>query len=183
MPHNKVVFDWFDDNLDFFRPMSSMLYVGWRKRSSLWWLEDFGPKCGVEKFGLVEIFPTNLRDFGDENKEGVLTYNNDIADYEKFGREDEWHTVFWDHGPEHALSKEWLVEVTNMLKKNFKCIIYVCPWGSCPQDSSYGNAREEHAVTIYEKDFEDLGFQFIKTFNKVDTRASGEIVGVWKRGE
>lgn len=179
MPHNKVVFDWFDESVDLFKPMPSMLYVGWRKGSKMWPFEKFGPECGAEKIGLVEIFKANIDQFPMEN---VIKYNCDIADYEKYCQDHDWHTVFWDHGPEHALNKEWLESVTNMLKDNIQRIIYVCPWGDCPQEASYGNHREKHAVTIYEEDFKDLGFDLIKTFNKKDTRASGEILGVWENG-
>jgi len=180
MPHNKVAFDWMDENWQIFKPMDSIVNVGWRKGSDTIWVDRFGPKCGATKFGLIEIFKENYQLFSHDK---VIAYHADLADFETVCANENWHTVFWDHGPEHAQSEEQLVEITKMLKRNVQQIIYACPWGHCPQNASYGNKYEEHAVTFLESTVELLEMDSYKTFNYVNTHASGEIISWWKKNK
>jgi len=178
MPHNKPAYDWLDNSVEKFTPTSSFLYVGWRKGSYLHWV-DYAKKLGAERIGLLEIFKPNLAQF---DVEGIEKHLGDIADLHKMFEKDEWHTVHWDHGPEHALNEEWLGEVTKMLKKNVKRIIYGCPWGLCPQKASYGNDREEHAVTVTKEMLEGFDME-VAAFNTPDTGAGGELIGWWERDD
>lgn len=181
MPHTKAVFDWLDENTSSILPVNEIktyLYVGWCKVTKDWWMTTFVDNIGAEKIGLLEAFEGNFKEFGNRNPGHVEATCGNIKDFEKLYAKDQWDLVYWDHGPEHAESFEMLEDVTTILKKNVKMILYACPWGDCPQEKLYGNDLEKHSVSVYEKHFTDMGME-VKTFGKVDTHAAGELVAWW----
>ena len=176
MPHNKIAFDWLESKVDLFKPTSSMLYVGWRSRSSMWWLDSFAPSIDCSCVGLVEAHKGNFLQF---NREIRSKYLGRIEEVVKEFEVGEWDLLFWDHGPEHAESETSLITATIEFKSIFNKILYACPWGHCSNDAS-GNPHEKHGVTIYEETFKKMGLNVI-TFNKPDSNAKGELIAWWER--
>lgn len=180
MPHNKVAFDWLEENVDLFVPTESMLYVGWRPRSKDWWYTFFGPAIGTKRIGLIEAFEGNFSAFC---VDGVEKFLGDVRKIDEAFERDEWDMVFWDHGPEHAGDENDLRDATILLQDWTSIVLYACPWGTCPQGASNGNKYEEHGVSVYPEFLEGLGMT-TKTFgNGPDRGANSEIVAWWKRDD
>jgi len=180
MPHTKRAFNWMEEHIDIFKKLEpkSFLYVGHRV-TKRWWHEKFCAELGVERKGLVEIFPDNIAiakmELKDDNIEII---QNDVRCIDKFAVEGEWDIVFWDHGPEHC-DEEDLDPATTILKQYVgKALIYCCPWGRWPQGILYENEWERHRTSVQPEMFERNGMTTVTTGEET-VAGEGELIGYW----
>lgn len=182
MPHVKAAFEKMEELIPLFKGVGakSLLYVGWRHDCHPWWYRKFAPSLGIQKIGIVEVFPPNIADARQKASDGnfgepgnVDIYACDIRNILESGLQD-YDVIFWDHGPEHV-SQADLEKTTPALKGKCKILIYSCPWGSWPQGADGGNEHEKHMWDVEPEVFKNLGMEFC-TVGKSGQVNLGEII-------
>lgn len=184
MPHTKVVFDALENNAEWFKKRAgepkSLLYVGWRHDARPWWYDVFCKKLGVEKVGVLEIFPKNIDDLEQEVWAGryeVKPILGDVRNINAYVNKDEYDVIFWDHGPEHV-SWEDLQKTTPLLYDwAGRLVLYCCPWGEWPQGIEDNNEHEIHRNYVTKEQFLELGLSTITFGTPGNSDPGGELVG------
>lgn len=181
MPHVWQAFEWLENNYQLFSEYKSLIYVGHRHDTKMWWIDKFCKTLlKIEKIALIEIFQPNFEDAVKKlSSHKVTAFLGDVRLIDQFIQKGEYDIVFWDEGPEHVSLKE-MRETTKKLKKISNCIIYSVPWGHWPQSGEGGNATEEHQYDAEPKHFEKLGMDVI-TFNQSGQNNSGAMIAYWRK--
>lgn len=183
MPHVSQAWDWLFGNIDLFKKHvpKSMLYVGHRYDTKLWWYDRFGKKLGIERYGIIDIWRPNLTDaelrfsMRDEKFEFIL---GDVRELQKHVTPGKYDMIFWDGGPEHVDEHE-VGPATELFKSlGARTILYFCPWGEWKQGPEDGNHAEIHRFDVFPELFVGLGMTAV-TFNTRDQIGSGEICAYW----
>lgn len=183
MPHTKRVFDALESNIPWIKERAgdpkSLLYVGWRRDCKPWWHDTFCPKLGIERVGVLEIFPKNLNDLEQEIWAGRYNVTPILGDARKPHlslKPREWDIIFWDHGPEHV-SAEDLEKATQLLKMFAgRLLLYCCPWGDWPQGPEDGNEHEIHRNAVTTEQLTKHGMM-VTEFGKIGQAGEGELLG------
>ena len=191
MPHVKPAFAHLEKMVDYFRENlhpKSLLYVGWRYDGSPWWYDVFGKQLGIERFGVLEIFPKNISDLEQAIWSGrydVTPISGDVRKIDSLVAEGDWDIIYWDHGPEHVSWQDLKECTPKILKSCGKMLLYSAPWGHWPQGEEDGNPNEVHRNSITREQFYELGIGLTGSMSQVITFGSpgqsneGEICG-WK---
>lgn len=182
MPHTKRVFDALEANTPWLKKRAgepkSLLYIGWRKDCKPWWHDTFCPLMGIEKIGVLEVFPKNHADLEQEVWSGRYNVTPVLGDARRIDqviKKNEYDVIFWDHGPEHVTAEE-LRKVTPLLREYAaKLVLYCCPWGDWPQGAEDNNDHEIHRNAVTTEQLTQLGM-WVKEFAEPGQRGEGELL-------
>lgn len=183
MPHTKRVFDNIEANIDWLKERAgnprSLLYVGWRHDCKPWWHDTLCPALGIEKIGVLEIFPKNHSDLEQAVWSGRYNVNPVLGDACHIDKttisRHEYDIIFWDHGPEHVTESDLNVVTPLLADWAGRLLLYCCPWGDWPQGAEDGNDHEIHRNAVTEKQLVDLGMN-VKTFARPGQHGEGELL-------
>lgn len=183
MPHTKVAFDALESSAGLFkkwgRQPKSLLYVGWRYDCKPWWHDTYCPMLGIEKIGVLEVFPKNHSDLEQQVWSGRYNVQPILGNVMNIGshvKPKEWDIIFWDHGPEHV-TRDQLDQVTPVLMETAgSLLLYCCPWGDWPQGAEDGNEHEIHRNAVSKEQLVNLGLT-VSTFGKPGQANEGELIG------
>lgn len=184
MPHVKPAFDFLESKAPEFKEKlqpRSLLYVGWRHDAKPWWYDSFGPALGIQKFGILEVFPKNHSDFeqlvwsGRYSADAIL---GDVRRIDSLVKPREWDIIFWDHGPEHVTWEDLQACTPKIFSMCGKMLLYSAPWGEWPQGIEDNNEHEVHRNSVTVEQFKELGLE-TTTFGGPSQGLEGELCG-WK---
>ncbi len=181
MPHVKPAFEFLEEKASEFNlsvKPASMLYIGWRHDGSPWWYDKFGPKMGVVKYGVLEIFPKNISDLEAKVWEGrydVTAIEGDARSIGSFVKPGEWDIIYWDHGPEHVTWEDLKMCTPSLFAAAGKMLLYSAPWGDWPQGMEDGNEHEVHRNAVSLEQLQELGFTNVVCFGATGQANEGEL--------
>lgn len=181
MPHVWQAFEWLENNFELFSEYKSMIYVGHRHDTKMWWIDKFCKSLlKIEKIAVLEIFQKNFENaISRLATQNVLVILGDIKKFDEYFKKDEYDIVFWDEGPEHVEEEE-LKPIMQKIKDNCKCAIFSVPWGKWPQKAEGENDAEEHRYDAMPEHFTNLGMT-VQTFNSPDATNSGAMIAYWRK--
>jgi len=190
-PHGECPGESLDDFPDYKNQIDSLILgshnitmVGWRLDGG--YTLDDGTQITVNHYDtfqyfldhdispvyLIEIFEGNVQKF-DFDK--VIVKHGDILNYKNLIPEYHRDTIVWQDGPEHMemhLSKMIIQD----MQASYRNIVIATPYGLSPQPALYNNPYEAHQSTWFERDYEELGFEWCKYTNE-------SIMGYWTQYE
>lgn len=182
MPHVKPAYDFLEKVAPIWRDAlapKSLLYIGWRYDGRPWWYDKFGPALGIEKFGVLEIFPKNLADFELQVWAGRYDAQGFLGDARKIEEvPGDWDVIYWDHGPEHVSYEDLNACTPKLHARANKLLLYSVPWGEWPQGMEDGNEHEVHRNSVYSEQLKDLGMEVV-SFGGPSQQMEGELAA-WK---
>ena len=185
MPHTRRAFEALEKSIDGIkekaRDPKSLLYIGWRRDASPWWHDKFCKDIGIERIGVLEIFPPNFHDLERRVTEGryrVKPILGDARKIDQYTSPGEYDIIFWDHGPEHV-SLEDLQKVTPVLATYAgRMLLYCCPWGEWRQGPEGSNLDEEHKNSVTPEQLINMGLH-VMTFGESGQDKEGELIAVY----
>jgi uncharacterized protein YciI len=137
---------------EIFKNSKTILMVGWRYDSDFSFVDFMIEES--KDLTIVEIYEPNTKNVRKE----VTIHCSDILD---FDIEKEYDLLLWQHGPEHVFKSE-VLDFVKKVSDKFKHIVFETPYGHNPQGEMYGNIYETHVSEWEEKDYTDLGFNYVK---------------------
>jgi len=113
------------------------------------------------KIDVLEIFEPNVKALEIMNRRWKI-FNKimlgDVRKVEEILQHRYDVIVFW-HGPEHLDLLDFVPTMKKLEDFAKRLLICGCPWGDYPQGPVKGNVHEKHVSSLYQMDFQRIGFK------------------------
>ena len=150
-----------------FSGCESLLYIGHRRDTDVWWHQSFAKALGIRRIAVVDINHGNLMTAAHVTAE---LYHGDLRRHDI----PYFDIAFWDEGPEHLPREESLAACQFLMRRHGNLIVS-CPWGFQVQGSDPGD-HEFHHWGPMPRDFESIGMT-TRTFGTMFEKREGRSTG------